>query len=405
MRVIVQKFGGTLVATKESRCLIALRVAAKVSEGFSPVIVVSAMGRAGDPYSTDTLIDLAKSEFPGSDPREIDLITSCGEVISSVLVCNALRAQGLTATAIAGGQVGIVTDGNYSNATITDVDPRPVLDRLEAGKVAVVAGFQGTTPSGDITTLGRGGSDTSAVALGVALQAELVEIYKDVDGIKTADPRVVPSARTISRLTYDETFHMANEGATVIHPRAVEIAWRYDMPIRVRSAFNESPGTLIARDKACWSEANTVKPVTGITHMRGLSRISISCRQDSPVNHTRVFRSLADAGVSIDMICVMPEVWSFVVSQELSGLAASVISGMGMRPEIQSDCGKVSIVGWGIQDLPGIMATVSEALQDAGVDLLQTSDSHVTISCLVRSADLKTSACALHKRFGLDIPT
>jgi aspartate kinase len=363
------------------------------------------MGRNGDPYSTDTLMGLAKSEFPAGNARELDLIASCGEVISSVLVCNALRAHGLVASAIAGAQVGIVTDGNFGNATITDVNPHPVLDRLEAGQVVVVAGFQGASPSGEVTTLGRGGSDTSAVALGVSLKAELVEIYKDVDGIKTADPRVVPDARTISHLTYDETFHMAHEGATVIHPRAVEIARRYDMPIRVRSAFDESPGTLIARDKACWSEASASKPVTGVTHMRGLSRISISCLQDRPVNHTRVFRSLADAGVSIDMPCVTPEVWSFVVSQELSELAATIVSEMGIKPDVQSDCGKVSIVGWGIQDLPGIMAAVSEALQGAGVDILQTSDSHVTISCLVRSADLKKSACALHKRFGLDTQT
>jgi aspartate kinase len=387
----------------ESRRLIAARVSEAMGEGFSPVIVVSAMGRAGDPYSTDTLIALAKSEYTSSDAREIDLIMSCGEVISSVLVCNALKAHGLKATAIAGGQIGIITDDMYNNATIRDVDPRPILDRLEAGRVVVVAGFQGTSRSGDITTLGRGGSDTSAVALGVALKAELVEIYKDVDGIKTADPRVVPAARTISQLTYDETFHMANEGARVIHPRAVEIARRYDMPIRVRSAFDGSPGTLVARDKACWSEAGAARPVTGVTHVRGLSRVSVSHLQNSPVSHTRIFRSLADAGVSIDMISVMPEVCSFVVSQELADRATTIITEIGVQPEVARDCAKVSIVGWGIQDLPGIMASVSEALQDAGVDILQTSDSHVTISCLIRSTDLETSARALHRRFGLDI--
>jgi aspartate kinase len=400
VKVIVQKFGGVSVATQESRQVVAARVADAMDRGFAPVVVVSAMGRGGDPYATDTLISMAKKEHPASDTRELDLISSCGEVISTVMVCNSLRARGMDATAIVGGQIGIRTDGVFNNASIIDVNPRTILARLEEGKVAVVAGFQGVTEAGEVTTLGRGGSDTSAVALGVALKAEVVEIYKDVDGIKTADPRLVPTARTISQMTYDETFQLAHEGAKVIHDRAVEIARRYDMPIRVRSVEG-SEGTLVARDKACWSQANTTNPVTGVTHLRGLCQVAIP-RSRAAVNHTTIFKNLAQAGVSIDMISVTKDGCSFVVEDDVIDQTTTVIERSGVTAQVTRDCAKVSIVGWAIQDLPGIMAGVSEALEEAGVDLLQTSDSLVTISCLIKAQDLPVAAQALHSRFGLD---
>ncbi len=402
MRVIIQKFGGTSVATAESRHLIAEHVSGAVSAGYLPVVVVSAMGRAGDPYATDTLIALAKDEYPGCDPREIDLIGSCGEIISSVLVCNALKSRGIDATAIAGSQIGIVTDDNYTNATICDVDPRVIRDRLESGKVTVVAGFQGMSQAGDITTLGRGGSDTSAVALGVALKAEVVEIYKDVDGIKTADPRLVPSARTIAHLTYDEACHTATEGAKVIHLRAVEMARRHDMPIRIKSTFSGSGGTLVACDKVYWSQAAPAGTVSGVTYIGGLCLVSVFSRNGHRAGHAGIFRSLADAGVGIDMVAMMPEACSFAVTREGVDLAESIIAGNGEELRVTRDCAKVSVVGWAVQGDPKIMAGVAQTLSESGVELLHTSSSHVTISCLIHSRDLEVAMCALHSRFGLD---
>lgn len=404
MRIIVQKYGGTSVATRESRQLLAEHVAEAVKAGFAPVVVVSALGRRGDPYATDTLVGLACDESPDTSPRELDLIMSCGEVIASVIVCGALRACGLEAIALTGGQAGIFTDGTFCNAEIRRLVPEAILAQLKAGKVVVVAGFQGVGESGDITTLGRGGSDTTAAALGAALQAELVEIYTDVDGVKTADPRLVPDARTIDELTYEEVFQMANGGAKVVHPRAVEIAMRHGVPLRVRSTFAASPGTLIQREHSDFTcpEPRPERPVTAIAHVAGLSRFAVAAGRGSLINHANTFRALASAGISVDMISVTPETCSFVIASEQADQAEGVLEMIGLSTEALRSCAKVSIIGVGMRGQPGVMAAVSEALQLAGVEILQTVDSHMTISCLVRSADLERAARALHQRFGLD---
>lgn len=405
MRIIVQKFGGTSVATRESRRLLAAHVASAVNAGYAVVVVVSALGRRGDPYATDTLISLAKDEYSDVAPRELDLIMSCGEVIASVVVCNAIRATGIDATAMTGGQAGIVSDGTFGNAEIRRLDPQAILSQLEAGKVVVVAGFQGVSEAGDITTLGRGGSDTTAAALGVALQAEVVEIYTDVDGIKTADPRLVPDARTIEQMTYEEVFQMAHGGAKVIHPRAVEIAMRHDVPLRVRSTFAESPGTLVARtsgDSLC-PEPRHTRPVTGVTHVAGLTRFTINAGSGTLINHANTFRALANDGISVDMIAVTPACCAFVVDSNLAERAADVLQVIGLPAEMIPNCAKVSVVGAGMRGRPGVMASISEALQLVGVEILQTVDSHTTISCLVHSGDLEKAAKALHSRFGLAV--
>lgn len=404
MRIIVQKYGGTSVATRESRRLLAERVAEAVNAGFGPVVVVSALGRQGDPYATDTLVRLARDEFADTSPRELDLIMSCGEVIASVVVCGALRACGLDAIAMTGGQAGIISDGTFSNAEIRHLAPETITAQLEAGKVVVVAGFQGVSESGDITTLGRGGSDTTAAALGAALQAEVVEIYTDVDGVKTADPRLVPDARTIGQLTYDEVFQMANGGAKVVHSRAVEIAMRHSVPMRVRSTFEASPGTLIQRadsDITC-PEPHHARPVTAVAHVSGLSRFAVAAGRGSLINHANTFRALANAGISVDMISVTPEDCSFVIAGDQAEQAEGVLEMIGLSTEAQRGFAKVSIIGVGMRGQPGVMAGVSEALEHAGVEILQTVDSHMTISCLVRSSDLERAARALHQRFGLD---
>lgn len=403
MRIIVQKFGGTSVATPEGRKLALSRVQQAVRDGFATVVVVSAMGRQGAPYATDTLIALANDACTELASREMDLLLSCGEVISSVMMAGALRSAGIPAVALTGGQAGIVTDDCFGAANILKVDPAPIISRLRQGQVVVVAGFQGATRSGEITTLGRGGSDTTAAAVGGALKAEVVEIYTDVDGVKTADPRLVPDARTLSVTTYDEIAQMAHYGAKVVHPRAVEIAMQHRVPLRIRSTFEDGLGTLITYSLEAagtsWSELFLDRPVTGVTHVTGLAQVVV--RTGEAEGAQPLFRSLAAAGISVDLINVSPEVKSFCVEERRVDQAEAILKELGLSPVVRRGCAKVSVVGSGMRGRPGVMATVAEALSGAGVEILQSADSHVTISCLVEASQLQASVQALHDAFGL----
>jgi aspartate kinase len=401
MRIIVQKFGGTSVATAEGRRHAADRITEAVEAGCAPVVVVSAMGRAGDPYATDTLIQLATALSPDLAPRELDQVMSCGEIISSVVMTATLQARGLKATALTGGQAGIRTDDSFGSAHILEVRPDPVLALLRQGLVPVVAGFQGMTNQGQIATLGRGGSDTTASALGGALQAEVVEIYTDVDGVKTADPRLVPEARTLTVTTYDEIAQMAHYGAKVVHPRAVEIAMQHRVPLRIRSTFDPTPGTLITyslESAGAWDQAGVSRSVTGVTHVTGLCQVTLDGADDQFV---QVFRVLADAGISIDLINLSPGLCRFCVEERKAERAQAMLAELGFAPALRCDLAKVSVVGSGMRGRPGVMAVVAEALARAGVPILQTVDSHVTISCLVAARDLKVAAQALHAAFSL----
>lgn len=403
MRIIVQKFGGTSVATPEGRKLALQRVQQAVRDGYATVVVVSAMGRDGAPYATDTLIQLANAACSDLAPREMDLLLSCGEMISSVIMAGSLKASGIPAVALTGGQAGILTDDAFGSAHILKVDPGPLLQRLRQGQVAVVAGFQGLTRGGEITTLGRGGSDTTAAALGGALKAEVVEIYTDVDGVKTADPRLVPGARTLSVTTYDEIAQMAHYGAKVVHPQAVEIAMQHRVPLRIRSTFEDGLGTLITYSLEAagtsWSELFSDNPVTGVTHVTGLTQVVLQSGQAE--QGLPVFRSLAAQGISVDLINVSPQTKTFCVEERRAGQAESILKDLGLFPVIRRGCAKVSVVGSGMRGRPGVMATVVEALSGAGVEILQTADSHVTISCLVEASQLQAAVQALHDAFGL----
>ncbi|HEY8416105.1 MAG TPA: aspartate kinase [Thermaerobacter sp.] len=407
LRIIVQKFGGTSLRTAEDRTTAARHVVAAIQRGLRPVVVVSAMGRRGDPYATDTLVSLARDVHPEVPPRDLDLLMACGEVISAVVFAQVLRRGGIRAVALTGGQAGLVTDDQFGDARILRVEPETLRRHLERGEVPVVAGFQGVTEDGrDVTTLGRGGSDTTAAALGVALRAEVVEIYTDVDGVKTADPRLVPEARTLSTATYDEIVQMAHEGARVVHPRAVELAMRGNVPLRVRSTFSDDPGTLITRHwevDQVWPDLRHARAVTGITHIPHLTQITIhvdDARDDKALN-VRLFRALADRGISVDMINVSPRRKSFVVRDERAEEARAALEELGLKPELRPGCAKVTVVGAGMHGVPGVMARVVEALKAAGVSILLTVDSHMTISCLVDGRDLGAAVRALHDKFGL----
>lgn len=406
MRIIVQKFGGTSVASPEKRRQAAQWVKRAKDSGYHPVVVVSAMGRVGEPYATDTLIRIAVQENPDISPREIDLVASCGEIISSSVMVGALREHGLDAVALTGAQAGIITDDNFNDARILRVEPERLLSLLREGRVPVVAGFQGVTGAGEVTTLGRGGSDTTGAALGSSLGAEVVEIFTDVPGIKTADPAIVPEARTIPVMNYEEVFEMASLGARVIHPRAVEIARRSGIPLRVRSTFEDGPGTLIMdRSKVIdsWPETRSDRVVTGITHLAGLAQVKVHT-QFSPGGadmEVAIFRALAKAGISIDLISVFPELKAFAVSEGMAALTEKILMDFGVPFEVSPGCAKVSAVGSAIADLPGVMANVVEGLYDAEVSILATADSHLTISCLVRGPVADRAVRALHDKFHL----
>lgn len=407
LRIIVQKFGGTSLRTSEDRAAAARHVVGAIQRGLRPVVVVSAMGRKGDPYATDTLAGLARDVHPEVPPRDLDLLMICGELISAVVFAQVLRRTGIRAVALSGGQAGLVTDGQFGDARILRVDPEPLRRYLERGEVPVVAGFQGITEDGrEFTTLGRGGSDTTAAALGVALRAEVVEIYTDVDGVKTADPRLVPEARTLSTATYDEIVQMAHEGARVVHPRAVELAMRGNVPLRVRSTFSDDPGTLITRHwevDQVWPDLRQARAVTGITHIPNLTQITIHVADasDDQTMNVRLFRALAERGISVDMINVSPRRKSFVVRDERAEEAREALEELGLEPELRPGCAKVTVVGAGMHGVPGVMARVVEALKAADVSILLTVDSHMTISCLVDGRDLSAAVRALHDKFGL----
>ena len=403
----MQKFGGTSVATEGGRQAAVQRVGAALRQGYRPVVVVSAMGRRGAPYATDTLLDLVRGGGAEVTPRDLDLIASCGEIISSVMMVHALKRHGIDAMPFTGGQAGIVTDENFTDASILRVEPDRVRQCLEQNRVAVVAGFQGASENGEVTTLGRGGSDTTATALGAALGAEAVEIYTDVDGIYTADPRIVPGARSLLTATYEEVAQMAVEGARVIHPRAIEIAMRANLPVRVRGTFSESQGTLITHawpHDRTWM-AGSQRIVTGVAHTPDLTlflvrdRASAASAGDRTRSDLRVFRSLADAGISVDMINVSVERKAFVTRADDAKRARAVLEQNGFDVAVRDRCTKVTVIGTGMRGLPGVMARIVEALDHAGVEILLSVDSHITISCLVDGADTERAVRALHDAF------
>ncbi|HBK59671.1 MAG TPA: aspartate kinase [Firmicutes bacterium] len=404
MGIVVQKFGGTSVASEESRARVVAKIVEARQDGKDVVVVVSAMGRKPAPYATDTLLDLVESLCKTLPARERDAIAACGEIISTVVVAAALEAAGCPAASLTGVQAGISTDSNFTDARITKIEPRRILEILESGRVAVVAGFQGTTEAGDVTTLGRGGSDTTAAALGAALGAEMVEIYTDVEGIMTADPRVVPEARFQDTMSYTDLIEMANQGAKVVHLRAVEIAMHSRIPLAIKSTFSDSPGTLVAdvarRAVATFAPPRVVSAVTTVSERTQLVLSGDAYGDTGSV--LGVFSTLADQRISVDMINVFPDRIAFIVASREAADAVATMKQLGIDAEANPSCAKVSVVGEGMRGVPGVMAKVARALHDAGVRVLQTSDSHYSISCLVPEADMERAARALHSQFELE---
>ncbi|MEN6567914.1 MAG: aspartate kinase [Veillonellales bacterium] len=404
MRIIVQKFGGTSVASPEARGCALNKIKAARQQGCTPIVVVSAMGRKGENYATDTLLGIAAAAYKNIAARERDQIMNCGEIISAVVMAGTLQAAGMDAVALTGGQAGVTTDTNFGSARILKVDPARITSLVKAGKTPVVCGFQGISTEGELTTLGRGGSDTTAAALGVALNAELVEIYTDVDGIMTADPRIVNNAKILDCISYSEVCQLAHQGAKVIHPRAVEIVMPRGIPLVVKSTFSDAPGTLITNIVKENTEGTAVtdRIATGVTYLGNIAQVKIDVTADDTGKAGfTVFKIMADNGISVDLINVNPGQIIFTVPECVADKASAKLKECGYAAEIVYDCAKVSVVGGGMREVPGVMASFVEALALNNISILQTVDSHTSISALVSKLDTEKAVTALHEKFGL----
>lgn len=395
MKIVVQKFGGTSVKDDEARHTAMKHVAYAVKKGFKAAVVVSAIGRKGAPYATDSLLELVGNEKSKLSPREMDMLVSVGEVISAAVFCEMLKENGLKATAMTGPDAGFKTNNDYRNAKVLDVEKQNVMEAFKSFDVVVVAGFQGLSKSGHVTTLGRGGSDTSAALLGAALGAEYCDIFTDVSGMMTADPRLVEKAKFLKNVSYEEVANMAHEGAKVIHPRAVEVAQQAHLPLRIRSTWDDvdETGTVISdRNLAI----NYYRTVTGIAHQTGLTQFTVKSEDCSA---DRLFDLLAVNDLSVDFINISPEKYVFNLNREHSLVAKTVLSKAEIPVSIVEDCVKVSIVGAGIMGTPGITAKMVGALMREKIEILQTTDSYTTIWVLVHGKDLKRAVNVLHETF------
>lgn len=398
MKILIQKFGGTSVSTEERRDLVVEKIKKAREEGYSPVVVVSAMGRKGQPYATDTLLSLVSQEFRNSNPLAADLLMSCGEIISTVIMCDDLKENGIAAVPLTGGQAGIITDNKYNNASIVKVNPERILNLINEDKVPVIAGFQGISEGGYITTLGRGGSDTTASIMGAALNAEEIQIYTDVDGIMTADPRIVADASLIDEISYNEVFQLADEGAKVIHPRAVEIAMKANIPLVIKNTLSDCRGTVISNFK----KQNQDSVIIGITAMNDRVQVTTETAKNAGNrNYPNLLEEIANNRISIDLINIFPKEKVFTIDKKDLNAFTDLMEKLEIEYSLIEDCSKISVIGSRIRGVPGVMAKIIKALESEGVTVLQTADSHTTIWCLVKSSDAEKAIVALHQDFNL----
>ncbi|MDP4083088.1 MAG: aspartate kinase [Bacillota bacterium] len=403
MKIIVQKFGGTSVKDEKSRKHAQKHIEKALSDGYKVVVVVSAMGRKGDPYATDTLLSLIGGNVSKISKREHDSLLACGEIISSIVFTKMLLENGINAVSLTGAQAGFRTNNDHTNAKIIEMKCDRLLRELENVDVVVVAGFQGAAKNGDVTTIGRGGSDTSAAALGAALNAEWIDIFTDVEGIMTADPRIAENARPLSVVTYTEVCNMAYQGAKVIHPRAVEIAMQAKVPIRIRSTYSDNLGTLVTTLNR-ENRGSDIKErlVTGIAHVSNVTQIKVFAKKEQYNLQAEVFKTMANEKISVDFINISPNGVVYTVSEEMADHAVKVLNELGHEPVVERKCAKVSVVGAGIAGVPGVTSKIVTALSEQGIRILQSADSHTTIWVLVKQEDLVKSVNALHDAFQLE---
>ncbi|MCL2649385.1 MAG: aspartate kinase [Phycisphaerales bacterium] len=406
MGIIVQKFGGTSVATPEKIHKAAEKVVAAKKAGHQVVVVVSAMG-----HTTDELIDLAKKVWGGRDgqppKREMDQLLATGEQVTIALIAIALAAQGHEVISFTGGQIGLITDENFSKARVKQIDHKRILDPLNKGKIVIVAGFQGITSDGDVTTLGRGGSNATLVAIGAVLKADVCENFTDVNGIYTADPRIVPDARLIPEISYDEMMELSSVGASVLQTRAVEFAKKYNVPIHVRNSQTDQPGTMIVAE----TKAMEHIVVSGCALKKDLTRVTLKQVPDQPGVVATLFSAIGQANIVVDDIIqnVLPDKTaniSFTVEHgdvaDLKPVVDAQLKAMGSGGAIyDTDLAKVSVVGVGMKQSTGVAAKMFGALAQEKVNIQNISTSEIRISCLIAKADADKALRAVHAAFNL----
>ncbi|MCD0482387.1 aspartate kinase [Streptacidiphilus sp. ASG 303] len=412
MGLVVQKYGGSSVADAEGIKRVARRIADTKKAGHEVVVVVSAMGD-----TTDELIDLAEQVSPIPAGRELDMLLTAGERISMALLAMAIKSLGHEAQSFTGSQAGVITDSVHNKARIIDVTPGRIRNALDQGNIAIVAGFQGVSQdSKDITTLGRGGSDTTAVALAAALDAEVCEIYTDVDGVFTADPRVVRKARKIDWIAYEDMLELASSGSKVLLHRCVEYARRYNMPIHVRSSFSGHVGTWVSNEKPTKPEGGEMEQaiISGVAHDTSEAKVTVVGVPDKPGEAARIFRVIADSDINIDMVVqnvsaastgltdisfTLPKTDGHKAIESLGKIRA-VVGFESLRYDDQ--IAKISLVGAGMRSNPGVTAAFFEALSGAGVNIELISTSEIRISVVTRAEDVNEAVRAVHTAFGLD---
>jgi aspartate kinase len=403
MSLVVQKYGGSSLADAEKIRNVARRISERWAGGDRMGVVVSAMGD-----TTDDLLKLARAVTDNPSERELDALVSTGELVSSSLVAMALRNLGREAISLSGAQAGIKTDANYSRAKIVNMDPFRVVRELEQGKIVIVAGFQGVTSEMDVTTLGRGGSDTTLVALAASLKADVCERFTDVEGIYTADPRIAPEARCLRDISYDEMLEVATYGNKVMHPRAIELGAVYNVPIVVRSSFVDRPGTLI-HGEVTMEVRNKVR---SIAHDLDVAKITVVGVPDRPGIAAAIFEPLVKANISVDTIVQNASIHNitdltFTVAKSELARAMKVVEPIA-RSMGAADCvsdarlGKVSIIGTGMQNTPGYAARMFRVLSEQGINIQLISTSEIRITCIIDESRVKDAALALHRAFELD---
>ncbi len=406
MSLIVQKYGGSSVSDAQAVKRVAKRIAEAKRAGNDLVVVVSAMGD-----TTDELLDLAAQVTPLPPQRELDILLTAGERISMALLAMAINNLGVKAKSFTGQQAGVITDAVHGRAHIVDVVPHRIRETIEKGQVAIVAGFQGvTSDTNDVTTLGRGGSDTTAVALAAGLGADVCEIYTDVDGVFTADPRIVPTARKLERVTYEEMLELAASGAKVLALRSVEYARRYKVPIHVRSSFSTHPGTLVIEE-----EAMEQPIISGVAHDRSQAKVTVVGVPDVPGKAAQIFQVVATAGANIDMIVQNVSMArtgltdiSFTLPASDGAMATAALRGVQSEIGFESlqyddTIGKLSLIGAGMKSHPGVSARLFGALSAAGINIEMISTSEIRISVVTRADSLDEAVRAVHTAFELDV--
>ena len=408
MSLVVQKYGGSSLADAESIKRVARRIVDTKKAGNDVVVVVSAMGD-----TTDELLDLAAEVSPAPPSREMDMLLTAGERMSMALVSMAISNLGHSARSYTGSQAGVITDAQHGKARIIDVTPGRITEAIGEGHIVIVAGFQGVSQAtNEITTLGRGGSDTTAVALAAGIKADVCEIYTDVDGIFTADPRIVPTAHKIDRITNEEMQELAASGAKVLMLRCVEYARRFDLPIHVRSSFSHHEGTWVVNQKEGDSVEDPI--IAGVAHDRSEGKITIVGIPDSPGRAAAVFKAIAGVGINVDMIVQNVSAGtekktdiSFTVPKDDAGRGVEVLKAMQDElgfEQLQYDdqVGKLSLVGSGMRSNPGVSATLFQSLADAGINIEMISTSEIRVSVVTSDDELDEAVRVVHSAFGLD---